>query len=157
MKHPGRRCPRHRRLLRRQPNWIRISPKLTPRSVRCTVSTTGIGQAWKKETKQPDSSDAHVWHAEFLAQMGRNGQAISEIQPAEALDPLSLAVHAQAGRVFYLARNNKEATAEWERPSIWIPILQYCIHRVGPLTYKRLSSVEFLRSCRKRQSRTRAR
>jgi tetratricopeptide (TPR) repeat protein len=72
----------------------------------------------EKEMKQaielnPDSSEAHMWYAEFLAQMGRNGQAISEIQPAEALDPLSLAVHAQAGWVFYLARNNKEATAEW--------------------------------------------
>jgi len=59
----------------------------------------------EKEMKQaielnPDSSDAHMWYAEFLAQMGRNGQAISELQPAEALDPLSLAVHAQGRRVF---------------------------------------------------------
>jgi TolB-like protein/Flp pilus assembly protein TadD len=61
----------------------------------------------------PGSSDAHMWYAEFLAQMGRNGQAISEIQRAEALDPLSLAVHAQAGWVYYLAKRNEEATAEW--------------------------------------------
>jgi TolB-like protein/DNA-binding winged helix-turn-helix (wHTH) protein len=61
----------------------------------------------------PGSSDAHMWYAEFLAQMGRSGHAISEIQQAEALDPLSLAVHTQAGWVFYLARKDKEATAEW--------------------------------------------
>ena len=61
----------------------------------------------------PGSSDAHMWYAEFLAQMARSGQAISEIQRAEALDPLSLAVHTQAGWVFYLARKDKEATAEW--------------------------------------------
>ena len=84
----------------------------------------------------PGSSDAHMWYAEFLAQMGRSGQAISEIQLAEALDPLSLAVHAQAGWVYYLARRNKEATAEWGKAvdlepnfailhtSIWAAYLQ---------------------------------
>jgi TolB-like protein/DNA-binding winged helix-turn-helix (wHTH) protein/thioredoxin-like negative regulator of GroEL len=63
----------------------------------------------------PGSSDAHMWYADFLAQMGHSEQAISEIQRAEALDPLSLAVHVQAGWVFYLARKDKEATAEWGR------------------------------------------
>ena len=61
----------------------------------------------------PGSSDAHMWYAEFLAQMGRSGQAISEMQRAEALDPLSLVVHGQAGWVFYLARKDKEAIEEW--------------------------------------------
>jgi TolB-like protein/DNA-binding winged helix-turn-helix (wHTH) protein len=61
----------------------------------------------------PGSSDAHMWYGEFLAQMGRSGQAISEMQRAEALDPLSLVVHGQAGWVFYLARKDKEAIEEW--------------------------------------------
>jgi tetratricopeptide (TPR) repeat protein len=68
--------------------------------------------------------------------MGRNGQAVSEIQRAEALDPLSLAVHTQAGWIFYLARKDKEATAEWGKAmdlepnfailhtSIWAAYLQ---------------------------------
>ena len=59
------------------------------------------------------SADAHTWYAIFLAQMGREPEAISEIRQAEILDPLSLAVHAQAGWVFYLARKDKEAVAEW--------------------------------------------
>ena len=61
----------------------------------------------------PGSADAHTWYAVFLAQIGRESQAISEIQQAEMLDPLSVAVHAQAGWVFYLARKDKEAVAEW--------------------------------------------
>jgi adenylate cyclase len=84
----------------------------------------------------PGSSDAHMWYAEFLAQMSRSGQAISEIQRAEALDPLSLAVHTQAGWIFYLARKDQEATAEWGKAmdlepnfavlhtSIWAAYLQ---------------------------------
>jgi TolB-like protein/DNA-binding winged helix-turn-helix (wHTH) protein/tetratricopeptide (TPR) repeat protein len=59
------------------------------------------------------SAEAHTWYAIFLAQMGREPQAISEIQQAEILDPLSAAVHAQAGWVFYLARKDKDAVAEW--------------------------------------------
>jgi len=61
----------------------------------------------------PGSADAHTWYAVFLAPMGRGAQAISEIQQAETLDPLSVVVHAQAGWVFYLARRDKEAVAEW--------------------------------------------
>ena len=48
----------------------------------------------------PGSADAHMWYAEFLAQMDRTVEAIPEIKRAEALDPLSLAVRIQAGWVF---------------------------------------------------------
>src|SRR5262249_13495997 len=93
----------------------------------------------EKEMKQaielnPDSSDARMWYAEFLAQMGRNGQAISEIQPAEALATFSHGTRAgQAG--FFISREiTRKPLPSGERPSIWSPILQYCIHRFGPLT-----------------------
>jgi TolB-like protein/DNA-binding winged helix-turn-helix (wHTH) protein/Tfp pilus assembly protein PilF len=84
----------------------------------------------------PGSADAHTWYAEFLAQMGRGAEAISEIQRAETLDPLSVVIHSQAGWVFYLARRDKEAVAEWGKvidlqpdfatvhTSIWAAYLQ---------------------------------
>jgi TolB-like protein len=61
----------------------------------------------------PSSAEAHMWYAEFLAQMGQAPKAITEIKQAEALDPLSLGVHIQAGWVFYLAHKDEEAVAEW--------------------------------------------
>jgi TolB-like protein/DNA-binding winged helix-turn-helix (wHTH) protein/tetratricopeptide (TPR) repeat protein len=84
----------------------------------------------------PGSANAHMWYAEFLAQMGRSPDAIFEIKRAEALDPLSLAVHIQAGWVFYLTRQDNEALAEWRKSlelepkfaishiSIWAAYLQ---------------------------------
>jgi TolB-like protein/DNA-binding winged helix-turn-helix (wHTH) protein len=76
--------------------------------------------AAEKEIKQaiqlnPGSAEAHMWYAGFLAQMDRVGEAASEIKRAEALDPLSLSVHVQAGWVFYLARNDDEALSEWHK------------------------------------------
>jgi len=63
----------------------------------------------------PNSSDAHLWRGVFLAQMGRSDEGISEIKVAENLDPLSLAVHVNAGWVYYLARRNEQAVQEWRK------------------------------------------
>ena len=83
-----------------------------------------------------NSSDAHLWRGVFLAQMGRADEAIAEIQRAEALDPLSLAVHVNAGWVYYVARRDEEALKQWRKildldprfaithTSIWIAYLQ---------------------------------
>ena len=56
-----------------------------------------------------------MWRGVFLAQMGRSDQAISEIKLAETLDPLSLAVHVNAGWVYYLGRQNQQALEEWRK------------------------------------------
>jgi len=63
----------------------------------------------------PNSSDAHLWRGVFFAQMGRSDEGISEIKVAESLDPLSLAVHVNAGWVYYLARQNEQAVQEWRK------------------------------------------
>jgi TolB-like protein len=63
----------------------------------------------------PNSSDAHMWRGVFLAQMGRSDEGIAEIKLAETLDPLSLAVHVNAGWVYYLARRNEQAVQEWRK------------------------------------------
>ena len=83
-----------------------------------------------------NSSDAHLWRGVFLAQMGRADAAIPEIQRAETIDPLSLAVHVNAGWVYYVARRDEEALKEWRKildldphfaithTSIWIAYLK---------------------------------
>jgi tetratricopeptide (TPR) repeat protein len=63
----------------------------------------------------PASADAHVWYADFLAQMGRFQPAMAEIGRAAGLDPLSVPVHVNAGWVYYLARQNDRALAEWKK------------------------------------------
>jgi TolB-like protein/DNA-binding winged helix-turn-helix (wHTH) protein/Tfp pilus assembly protein PilF len=61
------------------------------------------------------SADAHLWYGVFLAQMGRFDDAIAEVKRAETLDPLSVSVNINAGWVFYLARRNDQALAQWRK------------------------------------------
>jgi tetratricopeptide (TPR) repeat protein len=63
----------------------------------------------------PSSADARVWYAVFLAQMERGSEAIAELKRAEALDPLSLPVHVNAGWVYYLLRQNEQAIEQWRK------------------------------------------
>jgi TolB-like protein/DNA-binding winged helix-turn-helix (wHTH) protein/Tfp pilus assembly protein PilF len=63
----------------------------------------------------PNSSDAHLWRGVFFAQMGRSDEGIAEIKLAETLDPLSLAVHVNAGWVYYLAKRDEQAIQEWRK------------------------------------------
>jgi TolB-like protein/DNA-binding winged helix-turn-helix (wHTH) protein/tetratricopeptide (TPR) repeat protein len=60
----------------------------------------------------PNSTDAHVWYANFLAQMARPREAAEQIQRAEQLDPLSVNVLLNAGWVYYLARQDEQVTRE---------------------------------------------
>ncbi|HKW97879.1 MAG TPA: tetratricopeptide repeat protein [Bryobacteraceae bacterium] len=52
----------------------------------------------------PNYVDAHLWYANFLAEMGRQPEAEAEIQQAERIDPLSLNVYLNATFVYYLGR-----------------------------------------------------
>ena len=61
------------------------------------------------------SADAHVWYGVFLSQMGRFNEAIAQMSQAESLDPLAVPVRINAGWVYYLARRNDEAVAEWKK------------------------------------------
>lgn len=52
-------------------------------------------------TLNPNYPLAHTWFALDLAATGRCPEAISEIQRAHDLDPLSLSVNSEVGRIFY--------------------------------------------------------
>jgi serine/threonine-protein kinase len=52
---------------------------------------------------------AHQWYAEYLAEMGRHDEALAEIKQAHELDPLSLIIDMNVGRLLYYARRYDEA------------------------------------------------
>jgi len=65
----------------------------------------------------PSYATAHQWHAVALGTMGRSEDAIAEGKRAVELDPLSLAINRDLGRVFYLARQYDQAI-EQERKTL---------------------------------------
>lgn len=53
----------------------------------------------------PNYPLAHTWYALDLAAMGRCPEAVAQIERAHDLDPLSLSINTEVGRVFYWCRN----------------------------------------------------
>ncbi len=60
----------------------------------------------------PGYATAHEWYSLFLAAAGRAEEAIAEGKRAQDSDPLSLAIHTNAGWVHYFARRYDDAIAE---------------------------------------------
>jgi len=95
---------------------------------------------------EPGSSAAHSWYAFYLANMGRSGEALKEIERADEIDPLSAIVQMNAGWVHYVGRRNDRALSQWRETlqlepdfalshsSIWVAYLddsnfdQYLAH-----------------------------
>jgi len=63
----------------------------------------------------PDCSSAHQFFATLLSALGRHAEAITEIQEAQVLNPLSSAVNAQAGLILYFARLYDQANMELKK------------------------------------------
>jgi tetratricopeptide (TPR) repeat protein len=57
----------------------------------------------------PNYATAHHWYAEYLAAVGRFDEALTEINRAHELDPLSLILNTDMGKIRYLGRNNDKA------------------------------------------------
>jgi eukaryotic-like serine/threonine-protein kinase len=58
---------------------------------------------------------AHHWYAIYLAQVGRLDEALAAIRRAQGLDPLSLVINTEVGRVYYFARRYDDAIAQYSR------------------------------------------
>jgi len=63
----------------------------------------------------PNYATAHQWYASYLVQVGRFGEALSEIKQAQELDPLSPIISANAGLYHYYARQYGEAEERLRR------------------------------------------
>jgi tetratricopeptide (TPR) repeat protein len=71
------------------------------------------GRSYRRALQlNPNYAVAHLWYGEYLAALGQHGQAISALQRAIELDPLSPIIHATLGRHgYYFARRYDEAIA----------------------------------------------
>ena len=63
----------------------------------------------------PNYATAHHWYGEFLAFMGRYDEGLAEIKRAQELDPLSLAISTDVGKIHYIAREYDRAIEECKK------------------------------------------
>ena len=63
----------------------------------------------------PNYATAHQWYGEFLADMGRFDEGITEIERAQMLDPLSIIITSDVGKVYYIARRYEKAIEQFNR------------------------------------------
>jgi DNA-binding winged helix-turn-helix (wHTH) protein/TolB-like protein/Flp pilus assembly protein TadD len=63
----------------------------------------------------PNYPLAHEWYAEDLAATGRTEEALTQVQRALELDPLSLIINTEVGRMFYLTRNYDQAVVAYRK------------------------------------------
>jgi serine/threonine-protein kinase len=63
----------------------------------------------------PNSAAAHHWYSRHLAQLGRQEEALREIDAAEKLDPLASFIRATKAKILLTARRNNEAIDECQR------------------------------------------
>lgn len=57
----------------------------------------------------PNYATAHHWYAQYLSEMGRHQEAVTEIKRAQELDPLSLIINSVVGDTYIKARQYDEA------------------------------------------------
>ena len=63
----------------------------------------------------PNYAPAHHLFADYLKAMGRFDEALAEIEKAQELDPLSLAINTGVGHVLYLSRQYDRAIEQYRR------------------------------------------
>jgi tetratricopeptide (TPR) repeat protein len=63
----------------------------------------------------PNYAPAHHFFADYLKAMGRFEEALAEIEKAQELDPLSLAISAGVGHVLYLSGRYDEAIEQYRK------------------------------------------
>ena len=63
----------------------------------------------------PSYSLAHHFYADYLKAMGKFDEALMEIEKAQELDPLSLAISTGVGHVLYLSRQYDKAIEQYKR------------------------------------------
>jgi DNA-binding winged helix-turn-helix (wHTH) protein len=61
----------------------------------------------------PSYATAHHWHGMWLVARGRFDEAIAELERAQELEPLSVAINTDLGLVLYLARRFEDAVAQY--------------------------------------------
>jgi eukaryotic-like serine/threonine-protein kinase len=63
----------------------------------------------------PNYATAYQWYGRLLSALGRQNESISNLQMAQALDPLSLSINTGVGLSFYMARRYEEAIQQYRK------------------------------------------
>jgi serine/threonine protein kinase/Flp pilus assembly protein TadD len=63
----------------------------------------------------PNYAPTHQWYSTYLAVRGRADEAIAEAQRTQQLDPLSLIINAQLGRILYYTGKYEEAVTQLQK------------------------------------------
>jgi eukaryotic-like serine/threonine-protein kinase len=63
----------------------------------------------------PNYATGHLWYSFYLLLIGRNEEALKEVQQAQILDPLSLIINANRGYTLYVSRRYPEALMAIEK------------------------------------------
>lgn len=74
----------------------------------------GAGKAYRRAIElSPSYATARQWYGMYLLHLGRGDEALREIRLAQRLDPLSISVISDVGRVLYSTRRYGEAVTQW--------------------------------------------
>ena len=60
----------------------------------------------------PSYASAYQWYADCLTVMGRAGEALAQMKQAREVDPVSLSIIRDTGRIYYYTRRYDEAAAQ---------------------------------------------
>jgi DNA-binding winged helix-turn-helix (wHTH) protein/TolB-like protein/Tfp pilus assembly protein PilF len=63
----------------------------------------------------PNYVPAHHWYALLLAALGRHSEAVAEMEQAQSLDPVSVVIATNLGRIFYLGRQYDRAMQNFQK------------------------------------------
>src|SRR5262249_31928206 len=63
----------------------------------------------------PNYATAHHWYALYLTVAGRQSDALAEVKRAQELEPLSLIINTNAGRLLYYSRQYDKAIEQHKK------------------------------------------
>jgi TolB-like protein/Flp pilus assembly protein TadD len=74
----------------------------------------GAGRAYRRAIElSPSYATARQWYGLYLLHLGQGDGALREIRLAQRLDPLSISVNSDVGRVLYFTRSYDAAVTQW--------------------------------------------
>jgi tetratricopeptide (TPR) repeat protein len=95
---------------------------------------------------------AHYWYAEFLSEMGRFDEAITEIKRAQELDPLSLIISSVKGFIFYMAGEYDQGIEQCQKTLEMYPNFHGAHHYLGLIYLEKGMYGEALKEFKKADS-----
>lgn len=95
---------------------------------------TEADQEFKKALRlNPKYATAHHWYSLFLAETGRTTLALERVKHALTLDPLSLPINSDFGRILYFARRYDESLEQFQKTLEMDPNFKAALADVRPV------------------------